>query len=515
MPELIDKTKSICPVCLKVIDADIVENDDKVLITKICSNHGSFEDIYWSDYEMFNKAKRFHIDGSKLQNPHTESRDGCPNDCGLCSGHLTPTVLCNIDVTNRCNIKCPICFANAEATGYVLEPSMEELIVMMKSVREEKPMPCLAVQFAGGEPTVRDDLPQIIQKAKELGFIIVLVATNGVRIAKDLDFCKELIKDGMDIVYLQFDGINEKPYITARGFNALPIKLQALNNFRKADFPNIVLVPTLVKGINDDQAGDIIYFGAKNIDIVRGINFQPISFSGRVNKEELEKMRITIPDFIKIVEEQTNGEILAKDFYPVTSVSSFSNFVEAWRKAPQVKFSCHEHCGVATYVIIEDNGELTPITQLINFDDFFGFMDDLTKILENNGGKITKAKVIAEIAKELPRTIERRSEHLDIKKLIWDIFRKGNLQALTKFSYRSLLIGCMHFQDAYNFDVERLKRCAIHYAVPGGKVIPFCTYNSLYREKIEKQYAIPLYIWEKNNRKINTFKKESINVINS
>ena len=132
-----------------------------------------------------------------------------------------------------------------------------------------------------------------------------------------LDFCKELIKNGMDIVYLQFDGINEKPYIAARGFNTLPIKLQALNNFRKADFPNIVLVPTLVKGINDDQAGDIIYFGAQNIDIVRGINFQPISFSGRVNKEELEKMRITInSDFIKIVEEQTNGEILAKDFYP-------------------------------------------------------------------------------------------------------------------------------------------------------------------------------------------------------
>ena len=132
MPELIDKTKSICPVCLNVIDADIVENDGKVLITKICSNHGSFEDIYWSDYEMFKKAKRFHIDGSKLQNPHTESRDGCPNDCGLCSGHLTPTVLCNIDVTNRCNIKCHYMFCQCRGNWFTFLSLHGRLIIMVE-----------------------------------------------------------------------------------------------------------------------------------------------------------------------------------------------------------------------------------------------------------------------------------------------------------------------------------------------------------------------------------------------
>ena len=115
-------------------------------------------------------------------------------------------------------------------------------------------------------------------------------------------------------MYLQFDGITEKPYIAARGFNALPIKLQAFENFRKANLTSVVLVPTLVRSINDDQVGDIIRFGVNNLDIVRGINFQPVSFAGRIDIEELEKMRITIPDFVKLVEEQTNGEILAEEF---------------------------------------------------------------------------------------------------------------------------------------------------------------------------------------------------------
>ena len=220
----------------------------------------------------------------------------------------------------------------------------------------------MTVQFAGGEPTIRDDFPEIVEEAKKLGFALVMVATNGIRFAKDPGFCNELLQKGLNTVYLQFDGVTEKPYIANRGFNALPIKLQALENFRKTNITSVVLVPTLVRGINDDQVGDIIQFGIRNIDIIRAINFQPVSFSGRINKEELEKMRITIPDFVKLVEEQTNGEILAEDFYSAPSVNSFSNFIEAWRKTPQVKFTCHEHCGVATYVFIDDGGKITPIT---------------------------------------------------------------------------------------------------------------------------------------------------------
>ncbi|NPV49579.1 MAG: radical SAM protein [Candidatus Methanofastidiosum sp.] len=501
MSELIDKTKSICPVCLNVISADIVESKGKVLIKKNCPEHGNFEDTYWSDYEMFKHAKKYHVDGPKLDNPNTETKKGCPYDCGLCPEHFTPTVLCNIDVTNRCNMKCPICFANAQTAGYVLEPSREELVKMMKLVRDEKPVPCMVVQFAGGEPTIRDDLPEIVEDAKKLGFTLAQIATNGVRLARDLDFCKELRKKGLNTIYLQFDGVTEKPYIAARGFNALPIKLQAFENFRKSNLTSVVLVPTLVKSINDDQVGDIIRFGVNNLDIVRGINFQPVSFAGRIDTEELEKMRITIPDFTKLVEEQTEGQVLAEDFYTPSSVNAFSDFIEAWRQTPQVRFTCHEHCGVATYVFVDDEGKLTPITHFIDVDGFFGLLKDLTEKVEG-GGKISKTMAIAKITRELPHLIDlkRKPKNLDIKKLLLSVLREGDVDTLADFSYHTMLIGCMHFQDPYNFDVERVKRCAIHYAVPGGKVIPFCTYNSLHREKIEKEYAIPLDVWEKQNR---------------
>jgi len=339
-----------------------------------------------------------------------------------------------------------------------------------------------------------------VEEAKKLGFTLTQVATNGVRLAKDLDFCKKLRQKGLNTIYLQFDGVTEKPYIAARGFNALPIKLQAFENFRKSGLTSVVLVPTLVKTINDDQVGDIIRFGANNLDIIRGINFQPVSFAGRIDKEDLEKMRITIPDFVKLVEEQTNGEVLAEDFYSPPSVNAFSNFIEAWRKTPQVRFTCHEHCGVATYVFIDD-GKLTPITHFIDVEGFFGLLNDLTEKVEG-GGKISKTLAVAKITKELPHLINMKNKpkNLNIKKLLLSVIKEGDVDALADFSYKTLLIGCMHFQDPYNFDVERVKRCAIHYAVPGGKVIPFCTYNSIHREKIEKQYAIPLDEWEKQHK---------------
>ncbi|HOC77903.1 MAG TPA: radical SAM protein [Methanofastidiosum sp.] len=509
--KVIDKTKSICPVCYKVINADIVEEKGKVLIKKTCSEHGDYQDIYWSDYNMYINAKKYHQNGPKLDNPHTEVKAGCPYDCGLCSDHLTPTVLCNIDVTNRCNMRCPICFANAQTAGYVLEPTKEELIEMMKVVRNERPVPGMVLQFAGGEPTIRDDLPDIVEEAKKLGFTLVQVATNGVRLARDLEYCKQLRQKGLNTVYLQFDGVTEKPYIAARGFNALPIKIQAMDNFRKASLTSVVLVPTLVKGVNDDQVNDIIRFGIDNIDIVRGVNFQPVSFAGRIEKDELEKMRITIPDFVKLVEEQTGGEILAEDFYAPPSVNAFSSFIEAWRKTPQVRFTCHEHCGVATYVFVDDKGKITPITRFIDVDGFLGLLDQLTEKVEG-GGKITKTLAIAKITKELPHLINMKNKpkNLDIKKLLLGVLKDGNVDALADFSYHTMLIGCMHFQDPYNFDVERVKRCAIHYAVPGGKVIPFCTYNSLHREKIEKKYAVPLEVWQKQHREQNIQKHRNL-----
>jgi len=195
--KLLKKTKSLCPVCLKVIDADVYEDGKKVIIKKECPEHGAFEDIYWSDSRLYKRFSEYQIPGDPVENPNTERSRGCPFDCGLCNEHKTHTMLGLIDLTNRCNWHCPICFANAEAAGYVYEPTIEQIRVMMKLFREEEPVPTENLMFAGGEPTVRSDILEITKMAKDMGFRWVLLATNGQRIADEPEFAKQLKQAGL------------------------------------------------------------------------------------------------------------------------------------------------------------------------------------------------------------------------------------------------------------------------------------------------------------------------------
>ncbi|RLG35167.1 radical SAM protein, partial [Methanosarcinales archaeon] len=247
-----------------VIDAEIFEKEGKILIKKRCPEDGDFEDLYWSDATSFYRFKEFEVDGTGVLNPMVGEREGCPYDCGLCAEHLTTTILANIDLTNRCNQRCPTCFANAAVANYVVEPAIEDIEKMLRIPRNEKPVGCLAVQFAGGEPTLRNDLPDIIKMAKELGYSQIQVATNGVKFANDLNFVKKIHAAGLNTVYLQFDGLKEEVYHELRGYNALPVKLRAIENCRKGGIKSIVLVQTLAKGLNDDQIGPMIKFATSN-----------------------------------------------------------------------------------------------------------------------------------------------------------------------------------------------------------------------------------------------------------
>lgn len=198
----IKQTKSICPECLKPLDATIYEEEGKVFIKKTCPEHGACTELYWSDYDQYVRAEKFRSEGTGVENPHTEKKKGCPNDCGICPEHKSHTALAIIDITNRCNLKCPVCFANANYAGYVYEPTMEQVTGMLENLRATKPVPAQALQFSGGEPTIRKELPAMIRKAKELGFNHVEVNTNGLRVSQDVEFCKELRTAGVRRVRL-------------------------------------------------------------------------------------------------------------------------------------------------------------------------------------------------------------------------------------------------------------------------------------------------------------------------
>ena len=404
-------------------------------------------------------------------------------------------------VVSNCNIRCPICFANAAAAGYVYEPTFEQIKEMFKNLRANKPTPTPSVQFSGGEPTIRDDLPDIVRAAKEAGFRHVEVNTNGTRLARDLDFAKRLHEAGVSTIYLQFDGFDPEIYKTLRGRDLLDSKFKAIENCRKVGLKSVVLVVTLVKGVNDHQLGEIIRFAIKNLDVVKCVNVQPVSFAGRISQKKRMKWRITIPDFIEAVEEQTNGQIKVSDFYPVPSVVPISNFIEAYKGKNYVEFTAHEHCGVATYVF-KGKGGMIPITRFVKVERLFELLDKYAEELKR-GGFGAKAKVVAKAIKNVPGTIDMRKapEGLNLLKIIFNVLCSGEYSALAEFHEQALMIGCMHFMDVYNFDLKRVDRCLIHYATPDGRIIPFCTYNTIHRSKVERGYSIPLAEWNRPNRK--------------
>ena len=489
--QVIKSTRSICPECLKTLDATIFEEDGKVFIKKECPEHGPFQELYWSDYEQYQRAEKYRYDGEGIENPRTEKAKGCPLDCGICPEHKSHTALAIIDVTNRCNLTCPVCFANAAAAGYVYEPTQEQVVGMLENLRATKPVPATALQFSGGEPTIRNDLFDLIRKAKELGFRHVEVNTNGLRISRSVEYAKELKAAGASTVYLQFDGLTPDVYKFIRGVDLLETKMKAIQNMREAGIHSIVLVVTLIKGVNDRQLGDIITFAVKNFDVIRCINVQPVSLCGRLPPQEREKMRITIPDFMRLVEEQTSGTIKTSDFYPVPTVVPVSKAVGATQDKRYVEFTAHPHCGMATYLFVE-NGKITPITRLANVNKFSASLKKIYADAKKEGRQVKRRSLLMPLVKNVKFSFMR--------KYIWRVMAEGSYQALGDLQRESILLSSMHFMDPYNFDLERVQRCVIHYAVPDGRIIPFCTMNSIHRPEVEKKLGVPLNEWKSKHK---------------
>lgn len=486
-------TKSICPECKRIIEASVFEENGKIVMGKECPDHGNFRDVYWSDAELYRKFEKYSYTGTGISNFQSSSSLNCPFGCGICQDHESGTLLANIDVTNRCNLRCPVCFANARVKGLVFEPSFEEIRKMMETLRNERPVPCSAIQFSGGEPTVRDDLPEIIEMAQELGFAQIQVASNGVRLANSPEYCKKLKDATLRTIYLAFDGVTPDPYIETRGFNALPLKKKAIENCRICGPESIVLVPTLAKGVNDSQIGEIIRYAAENLDIVKGVNFQPIAFTGRIDQSQREQKRITIPDVIKLAEEQTNGEIPSNAWYPVSFVVPISRFLSAMRKVPIPEFTVHPHCGAGTYVFFE-KGHFIPIT---NFLDVEGFVEFLTEITPEMNGKVSRVLTLGKVIRQVPKYIDEKKgpKSSNVVQMILDVLKKGDMENTSHFHRNTLFLGTMHFQDLYNIDLERIKKCGVHYVAPDGRVIPFCTYNMFHRDSVESKFSVP-YIQE-------------------
>jgi 7,8-dihydro-6-hydroxymethylpterin dimethyltransferase len=273
-------TQSLCPECTQLLPARIFEEDGRVIMQKSCPTHGEFRDIVFSDVRLYLKMEEWTFGDSRgLSNPPvSNAATRCPDDCGLCNMHTSHTGLANIDLTNRCNLTCPVCFANANAAGYVYEPNFEQIRGMLQALRDEKPVAGRIVQFSGGEPTIYPRFFDVLRMARDMGFSHLQIATNGLKFT-DLEFAQQAKEAGLHTLYLQFDGVCDDIYRRTRGRSLWEQKLQAIENVRKANL-KIVFVPTIVKGLNDHQIGDIIRLALENIECTSGISFQPVAFTG-------------------------------------------------------------------------------------------------------------------------------------------------------------------------------------------------------------------------------------------
>jgi uncharacterized radical SAM superfamily Fe-S cluster-containing enzyme len=484
---------SICPECRRHLEAVVYADQGMVYMKKRCPEHGEFLDLISSDERFYLKMERWTFEDEEgIRTPYGSSQVPCPDGCGLCDRHLATACQLNIDLTNRCNLHCPFCFANADASRRLYEVGREQIEAMLKAGRAVEPRRNSVVQFAGGEPTLHTDFLWACAKAKEEGFGYVMAATNGLTIARDRGFAVQCKEAGLDALYLQFDGLSDEIYLKTRGRPLLETKLKAVEHARDAGL-RLVLVPTIIRGINDHEIGRIIAFGLENLDIVNGISFQPVAFTGRVSHGERMARRFTLADLARAAGEQTGYLDPYRDWYPLSFTSPLSRFLEKMNGRPTMTITCHSDCGVGTYLLSDGRGAVVPVTRFIDVE---AAMIEIHKAAMTQMPFLWRPLAFARLYRIFRRHYRGKAagagvSFQDFMGALTPTLSRRDADMGKSRRWRLLIVLAMHFQDAYNFNLDRVRRCNVHYAAPDGRIYPFCTYNSgpTHREALEKRFG--------------------------
>ncbi len=496
---VIERTMTVCPECKLIINGTIYKDGDNVMIRKFCPEHKWAVEKYWEDYDMYQKMKRYNYFGRGIDNPNWRGGgENCPFDCGICERHHTHTGLANVVVTNRCHLSCWYCFFYAKEGEPIYEPSVDELDKIFRNLKSAKPIPANALQITGGEPMMHPKIIEVVKRAKAAGFDQIQLNTTGIILGQNPDTAVEIRKAGVGTLYMSYDGVSKRA--NPKNHWEAPLALDAC---RKAKI-GVVLVPTVIRSINDHELGSIINFALNNSDVVRAVNFQPVSLVGRMPTRLREKQRISIPGAIKLIEKQTNGVVAKEDWFSVPYTGGISKFVEALSGEFKYDLSIHFACGAATYLFLDSDNKIIPVTRFI---DVAGLVETLQRAVDEMQGKgrLARKAIAVKTLLGLPKLIDKKNQpkSVNFSKLLTSILIKKDFSSMGALQMKSIFLGMMHFQDEYTYDIHRVEKCDIHYAMPDGQVLPFCTFNvfpEVYRDKIQKQYSIPAKEWETSHK---------------
>jgi uncharacterized radical SAM superfamily Fe-S cluster-containing enzyme len=503
------ETDSLCPACVKAVrngviagdipleilkdshpgevKARILEENGQVIIRKTCPTHGEFEDVLATDPDFLRRIESlfFGRDFKAADDDHIHHH-------GTSDIKFGRGAVLTVDLTNRCNMMCNPCFMDANQVGYVHEPTFEDTKAILDRAVSFKPKRQIIILFSGGEPTLSPYFLDAVAYAKKVGFYRILAATNGIRYAEDIEFCKAAKEAGQHGVYLQFDGVSEEKNKHRGVGNLFDVKLKAIENLASVGI-KVTLVTTIVNTINNDAIGDIVRFAAQNIDKVQTIAFQPVSFTGRdedISDEDRIRQRYTLAGMTNDLKQQLDGQLQPmRDWFPLSSYSAFTSVMDMLQGADAPwgwsSCNCHPNCGIFTLAVV--NKKTNEMKSLFEFFNYEQFMKDVAKITDTARGK---KLTMAQLAMAIMRNYDagRAPEGFPISQIV-NLFKPSSTtsnsdrndrmkrQTSDDDIWRVLCVEGMWFQDLFTYDFRRTEMCVIPYGTQEGE-ISFCAYNT-------------------------------------
>jgi 7,8-dihydro-6-hydroxymethylpterin dimethyltransferase len=503
------ETDSLCPACVKSvrngvingdiplnilmdahpgeIKAQIVEENGQVLMRKTCPTHGEFEDVLATDANFLQRIESlfFGRDFKAAEDKHVHHH-------GTSDIKFGRGAVLTVDLTNRCNMMCNPCFMDANQVGYVHEPTFEDTKAILDRAVSFKPKRQIIILFSGGEPTLSPYFLDAVAYAKKIGFYRILAATNGIRYAEDIEFCKAAKEAGQHGVYLQFDGTNEEDNKHRGVGNLFDVKLKAIENLASVGI-KVTLVTTIVNSWNNNGIGSIVKFAAQNIDKVQTIAFQPVSFTGRdedISDEDRIKQRYTLAGMTHDLKEQLDGVLEPmRDWFPLSSYSAFTSVMDMLQGADAPwgwsSCNCHPNCGIFTLMVVNKKTGLTK--SLFEFFNYERFMKDVATITDTaRGKKLTMAQLAMAIMRNYDAS--KAPDGFPISQIV-NLFKPSSttsnsdrndrmkIEKADEDVWRVLCVEGMWFQDLFTYDFRRTEMCVIPYGTQEGEV-SFCAYNT-------------------------------------